>query len=123
MIHALISGSLYGDPQQRTGKSGKPFTTAKLKTAGKDGQPIWVNLIAFNDVGDQLAALSANAPLSVTGQAEISAWIGKDGNPAAGLSLTIEEMIGLKQKSPKKRSTATVFDDAFDDLVKDVAVA
>lgn len=116
MIHALISGSLYGDPQQRTGKSGKPFTTAKLKTAGKDGQPIWVNLIAFNDVGDQLAALSANAPLSVTGQAEISAWIGKDGNPAAGLSLTIEEMIGLKQKSSKKRSTATVFNDSVEDV-------
>ena len=74
------------------------------------------DLIAFNDVGDQLAALSANAPLSVTGQAEISAWIGKDGNPAAGLSLTIEEMIGLKQKSSKKRSTATVFNDSVEDV-------
>ncbi len=95
MIHALILGTLYGDPQQRTGKSGKLFTTARLKTVGKDGQPIWVNLIAFNDVGDRLAAMSANTPLSVTGQADISAWVGKDGNPAAGLSLTIEEMIGV----------------------------
>lgn len=95
MIHALILGTLYGDPQQRTGKSGKLFTTARLKTVGKDGQPIWINLIAFNDAGDRLAAMSANAPLSVTGQADISAWIGKDGTPAAGLSLTIEEMIGV----------------------------
>ena len=33
MIDALILGRLYGKPQQRTGKTGQPYVTAKLRAA------------------------------------------------------------------------------------------
>lgn len=47
MIDGLIAGKLHGQPQQRTGQSGKPFTTAKVRTPTKDGEALFVNVIAF----------------------------------------------------------------------------
>ena len=35
-LNALLTGRLHGKPELRTGKSGRPFTTAKLRTAGGD---------------------------------------------------------------------------------------
>ena len=96
MIRALLTGVLHGDPQARTSQSGKSFTTGKLKADAADGGTVWCSLIAFGDVGERLANLKAGAALSVSGRAKLSAWLGKSGEPAAGLDLTIEELVTLK---------------------------
>ena len=58
MIDALIAGKLYGTPEQRTGKSGKPFVVAKVRAAvGGDEQAVFVNVLAF-DEGVQAALLA-----------------------------------------------------------------
>ena len=31
MIRALITGTVYGEPQARTSQAGKPYATAKVK--------------------------------------------------------------------------------------------
>ncbi|MBL8252113.1 MAG: single-stranded DNA-binding protein [Candidatus Competibacter sp.] len=102
MIRALVSGVLYEAPRVHTGKSGKPFTTAKVRADGKDGAAVWCSLIAFNAEGERLATLPANAALSVSGRAEVSAWLDKSGEPRAGLSLVVDELATLKAK-PKPR--------------------
>ena len=48
MIDALISGKLYGQPTERTSKTGKPFALAKVRAAGGDGESLFVNVIAFD---------------------------------------------------------------------------
>lgn len=114
MIRALVSGSLYGDPQARTSQTGKPFTTAKLRADGKDGVSVWCSLIAFGEQVDRLALLKANAAISVSGKAELQAWANKAGEPAAGLSLVVDDLAALKAK-PRPRAAALA-PAGFDDM-------
>jgi len=81
MIRALATGTIYGDPQTRTGKSGQPFTTVKVKVDTAEGV-VWVNVIAFGEQSEALAALPANAAISVLGKATPTAWLDKTGEPA-----------------------------------------
>ena len=55
MIRALATGTLHDAPQQRTSQTGNPYTTAKLRADGKDGNSAWCSLIAFGEVGERLA--------------------------------------------------------------------
>ena len=99
---ALITGTLYGDPQARTSQAGKSFTTAKIKADGKDGSTLWVSIIAFNDLADRLLTLKANAAVALSGKLEVSAYTAKDGTPAAGLSVVVDELATLKAKPKPK---------------------
>ena len=102
MIRALVSGVLYDAPKVHTGKSGKPFTTAKVRADGKDGTTVWCSIIAFNSEGERLAMLQQGAALSVSGRAEVSVWLDKNGEHKGGLSLVVDEIATLKAK-PKPR--------------------
>ena len=63
MIDALIQGKLHAKAQQRTGKAGRPFVTAKVTTMAKDGNAQFVNVIAFApDACNALLALGARRP-------------------------------------------------------------
>ncbi len=98
MIRALISGTLYGRPQARTSQAGKPFVTAKVRADGKNGENVWCSIIAFGEQADRLMTLGDGAALSVSGRAEINAWLDKAGEPKAGLSLVVDELATLKGK-------------------------
>ena len=98
MIRALISGTLYGRPQARTSQAGKPFATAKVRGDGKNGENVWCSIIAFGEQADRLMTLGDGAALSVSGRAEINAWLDKQGEPRAGLSLVADEIATLKGK-------------------------
>lgn len=98
MIRAMVSGTLYGVPQARTAASGKGFATGKVRGDGKDGTTTWCSIIAFGEIADRLLTLGDGAALSVSGRAEINAWLDKAGEPRAGLSLVADEMVTLKGK-------------------------
>ena len=60
-------GKLHAKAQQRTGKAGRPFVTAKVTTTAKDGNAQFVNVIAFAlDACNALLALGAGASLWAT---------------------------------------------------------
>ena len=98
MIRALVTGQLYGDPQARTSQAGKAFATAKLRADGKDGAAVWISLVAFGELAERLARMKANNAVAVSGKAELSAYTNKAGEPAAGLSIVIDELATLKAK-------------------------
>lgn len=98
MIRCLLTGTLYAEPQQRTSQNGKVFTTGKLRADASDGAQVWCSLIAFADVGERLATLKAGAAISVAGRCKLSAWTDKNGNPAAGLDLVVDEIATLRGK-------------------------
>lgn len=103
MIRALITGTLYGDPQTRTSQSGKQFVTAKMRSYGKNGESVWASIIAFGEQADRLMTLSNCAALAVSGKAEVNSWLNKQGEPRAGLSIVVDEIATLKGKtSPLK---------------------
>ena len=98
MIRALITGSLYGNPQTRTSQAGKQFVTAKVRADGKNGESVWCSIIAFGEQADRLMTLGDGAALAVSGKAEVNAWLDKQGEPKAGLSLVADEVATLKGK-------------------------
>ena len=133
MIRVMVSGVLYGRPQARTAASGKGFATAKVRGDGKDGTTTWCSIIAFGEIADRLLTLGDGAALSVSGRAEINAWLDKAGEPKAGLSLLVDDLVTLKAKpkpqggeqgepaprqSPRRPvATAPSFDDALPDFM------
>ena len=106
MIRALLTGQLYGDPQARTSQAGKPFTTAKVRADGKDGAVLWISIVAFGDLADRLLTMKANNALALSGKLEVSAYIAKNGEPAAGLSVVCDELATLKAKPKPKAAQA-----------------
>ena len=98
MIRAMVSGVLYGAPQARTAASGKQYATAKVRGDGKNGENVWCSIIAFGEQADRLMTLGDGAALSVSGRAEINAWLDKAGEPKAGLSLLVDDLVTLKGK-------------------------
>ncbi len=98
MIRALITGTLYGTPQARTAASGKGFATGKVRGDGKNGENVWCSIIAFGEQADRLLTLADGAALSISGRAEVNAWLDKAGEPRAGLSLVVDELATLKAK-------------------------
>ncbi len=99
MIRFLLTGNLHGDPQARTSKTGKPFTTAKLKADSPDGGQVWCSLIAFAPVGERLAPLKANAAIAVAGRAKVGGWVDRHGEIHGSLDVTVDEILTL-DKTP-----------------------
>ena len=119
MIRALLTGNLYGDPQARTSQSGKSFATAKVRADGKDGATLWVSIVAFSDLADRLLTLKANNAVALSGKLEVSAYTDKNGQPAAGLSVVVDELATLKAKPRPKAAPAPAAAAGFDDDLPD----
>jgi single-stranded DNA-binding protein len=98
MIRALVSGTLYDAPRGGLGRNGKPFTTAKVKAEGKNGDAVWVSCVAFGDMAEKLAMQAAKAPISVVGKIEVSIYTAKTGEPKAGLSMVVEDCAALETR-------------------------
>ena len=116
MMRALITGQLYGEPQARTSQAGKAFTTAKVRADGKDGASLWISLVAFGELAERLALMRANNAIAVSGKVELSAYLNKAGEPAAGLSIVVDELATLKAK-PKPKPEPALSAEPFDDPV------
>lgn len=122
MIRALISGKLHDAPQVRTSQNGNSFTTAKLRADDGKGGSVWCSLIGFGEAGERLATLKPGSALSVSGRCEVSAWLNKEGEAKAGLSVVVDELVTLKSKPkpPQQRPqqprqpVAAEFDDMDD---------
>lgn len=117
MIRALVTGTLHEPPVARVGKSGKTFTTAKLKADSNEGL-VWCSLIAFGAEAEALAEQRANAALSVAGRVTPNAWLDKAGEPRVGLSLVVDQVAALRTRPKPKLAQAASpgFDAELPDL-------
>lgn len=98
MIRAIVAGVLYDEPRPGQGRNGKPFTTAKVKAEGKNGESVWVSAIGFGEIAEKLAAFSAQTPISVVGKVEISSYQTKTGEQKTGLSMIVEQIAALETR-------------------------
>ena len=88
MIDALIGGKLHGKPAQRTGASGKPFVTCKVRTPLADGESLFINAIAFDKaVGAALMALDEGDSVSLSGALTPKVWTDRNGEARPSLDL------------------------------------
>jgi len=91
-VTALVSGKLLSDPEQRTGASGKPFTTARV-AADAEGDSVLCSVIAFGTAAGQLAALAKGDTLALTGRCKPKAWSTKDGELKTGLDVVADALL------------------------------
>jgi single-stranded DNA-binding protein len=97
-LHALVSGSLWENPERRQSKNGKNFVLASLKTeVGAETRT--VKVLAFSEtVQEQLMEMHHGDALSVTGGFKAEIW--EPENRGARISMTVfaESVMALKPK-------------------------
>ena len=95
MIDALISGKLYGTPEQCTSKSNKPYVRAKVACPdGKGGACLFVRVTAFSEsVCDHLMRLKDFDSVAMTGKLTPTAWTDRQGKLHAGLDMLAREVM------------------------------
>lgn len=108
MIRVLVSGCLYGRPETRTGKSGKPFVTCKLRVDTQEEHATWASAIAFGREAERLAGLKDGDAVSVAGRAKLEAFEAKDGALRASLSIVVDDIAAVRRKP--KAATREDFD-------------
>ena len=103
MIDALISGKLYGQPTERTSKTGKPFAIAKVRAATGEGESMFINVIAFDTAPcTALLALGDGDSLALAGSLSPKAWTDKaTGEPRAGLDMQVHQVLSIYQLQKK----------------------
>lgn len=108
-IEALILAKLHSKPEQRTGKTGRPFVTAKARAAVADGDAVFVNVVSFSETaGAALLSLDAGDAVALAGTLKAGAWTDRDGNARPSLDLVAAQVLtvyGLAKK--RKASTDT----------------
>jgi single-stranded DNA-binding protein len=102
MIDALISGRLHGRAQQRTGQSGKPFVTARVRVpAGEES--VLASVIAFNESAQgALLALDDGEAVCLAGALTPRAWVDKEGNPRASIDLVASAVLTIHHARRKR---------------------
>ena len=94
MIDALVGGKLYGKATRRTGNSGKPFVTCKVRTPTTDGDSIFVNVICFDQtVGDSLLALTDGDSVALAGALTPKVWQPANGEARPAIDLVAHALV------------------------------
>jgi hypothetical protein len=89
-----VSGRLVMAPERRVASDGRPCVVSTLlSTEGVDGDYVSVWLVAFDQVAEQLEALSSGCALSVAGGSEVV--MGVHGFRDAGLCVTVQSLLPL----------------------------
>ena len=104
MIRALISGELVATPQERTGKTGRPFALARASVPQGEGERVFCSVIAFQDEAvARLLQLKAGASVALAGTLKASTWQGKDGTTRPALDLVADEVASTTPRPRKRR--------------------
>lgn len=106
-IEALILGKLHQRAEQRTSKTGRPFVTAKARTAAGDGDSLFVNVIAFGETAcAALLALDAGDSLALAGTLKPGAWTDREGNARPSVDMVAAQVLTVYGLKKKKRDAS-----------------
>lgn len=110
MIGAVVSGSLVGDPVQRTTSAGKMFVTATLRVpAGEDA--VFISVAAFEPLAaERLAKMRKGGNVAACGVLEQTHWTGKDGAERTGWRLTASEVLTAYGATKRRREAEGVLE-------------
>jgi len=116
MIDALIQGNIYGQPAQRTSKTGSTFATAKMRVSAGDGEGIFVNVICFDaDTCTALLALGDGDAVAMAGPLTPKVWTDKQGITKPALDIVCHHLLTAYHIQRKRRAAATHGGDDFAD--------
>jgi len=106
MIDALVAGKLYGQAKQGTGKSGKTYTTAKVKAASGSGETLLCSVIAFDDKAQAaLLALADGDSVALAGSLTPKVYQARDGEYRPGLDMVAQAVLTAYHVKRKRQAT------------------
>ncbi len=106
MIDALIAGKVHGTPTERTGKSGKPFALAKVRTPTTEGESAFVSVIAFDAAPvSALLALKEGDSVAVAGPLKVGTWQDKEGQRRPALDIVAQQVLTVYQVRHRRNAT------------------
>lgn len=107
MIDALIAGKVYGTPEQRTSKTGKPFTVSKLRATAGDGESLFVNVISFSHSAQAaLLALGDGESVALSGELTPKVWTDKEGTARPSLDMVVHAVLTPYHVTRKRQAVA-----------------
>jgi single-stranded DNA-binding protein len=118
VIDALIAGRLWGAPVERETSAGKRYATAKLRVSTRDGEALFVNVIAFAEVAvAALLVLQDGDSAALSGELTPKVYTVRDGTarPALDLlahALLTEYHVARKRQAVQQRASADAGDEA-----------
>jgi single-stranded DNA-binding protein len=109
-IEALILAKLHNRPEQRTGKTGRPFVACKAR-ASTDADAVFINVVAFSEsTCAALLALDAGDAVALAGTLKPGAWIDRDGNARPSLDLVAAQVLTVYGLAKKRKASAKAGD-------------
>lgn len=107
MIEGLISGKLYGRAEQRTGRSGRSYTTAKVRAATGEADAVFVNVVAFSESAQAgLLALDDGDAVAMAGTLTPKAWIDREQQPRPALDMVVAQVLTAYHLKRKRSAVA-----------------
>lgn len=103
MMQASAYGRLGKDPQEIQTKTGKAMTTANLAVdmSQRDAEAtLWLRVVAFGRLAEQLAKHGKGDPLSVSGKLELNKWQAQDGAERESWQLIADSIISARTSRP-----------------------
>ena len=89
MLKLQVIGNLGSDPELKQTKSGRQYLSFSVAhDRGRDVPSVWVRVVWFNGIGHPLQQyIRKGAKLCVYGDAAVEAYMDKNNQPAAGITL------------------------------------
>jgi hypothetical protein len=100
--YALVTGTLFRAPEQRTSKAGKLYVTATIKAKDGDAFQFW-RATAFSESSQaELMRLTDGDAVSIQGGLKAELYAKDGGEPKLSLSVLADHVLALRQP-PKPR--------------------
>ena len=112
-------GRLGNDPRAIETKSGKPMTVATLAVdvGEADAPPLWLGVVAFGRLADELLRHRKGDMLSASGRLQVRQYTGSDGAQREQWQVVADAMVSARTVRPGARKARPADDaaPAFDD--------
>jgi single-stranded DNA-binding protein len=108
-VAVLISGSLFKMPEQRTGKSGRPYVSTTIKTTSTDnsGSDFWSVLAFGTTAGAELLRLAIGERVTIQGSLKLEIFTGaSDGKTKISRTVFVDHVLALRQPPKERRAKA-----------------
>ncbi len=94
---ALVVGTLFRAPEQKTSKAGRPFVTATIRTRDGDASTFW-RVTAFSESAQaEVMRLGDGDGVSIQGPMRAELYRPGNGEPRVSLSIVADAVLALRQ--------------------------
>jgi single-stranded DNA-binding protein len=106
-IFALVSGSLFGEPNQKVSKAGRSYASSTLKVRDGDATQ-WIRVTVFSESAQaELMRLNDGDAISVQEVLKAETYTASVGSIKISLGIVADHVLALRQPPRERKPKAT----------------